>query len=206
MADHDLIKLRLSLMGRPVRNYTFNKTVISVGRDPGADVYVDNPGVSRDHFRLERLENGEYQVVDLGSANGTFVNDQMVNAAPVHNNDVVRFGKYTLWVGYEADRRAVSREEAAAAAAGTAGHTVVLSRTEIGNILEKERKNATTPPEGFPKVVPISTPVPVQGQTQGPLLAQALAPVSTSYWPSLVIGFVLGTVFGSCVVWLLLRG
>src|SRR4030095_11896681 len=91
--------------------------VISVGRDPGADVYVDNPGVSRDHFRLERVEGGEYQVVDLGSANGTFVNDQMVNSAVVHNNDVVRFGKYTLWVGYESDRRAMSRDEATAAAA-----------------------------------------------------------------------------------------
>ena len=45
MPDHDLIKLRLSLMGRPVRNFTFTKPVISVGRDPGADVYVDNPGV-----------------------------------------------------------------------------------------------------------------------------------------------------------------
>ncbi|MEQ1834618.1 MAG: FHA domain-containing protein, partial [Candidatus Eisenbacteria bacterium] len=52
MAGAQLIKLRLSLMGRPVRNYTFDKPVIQVGRDPAADVYVDNPGVSRDHFRL----------------------------------------------------------------------------------------------------------------------------------------------------------
>ena len=131
MPDHDLIKLRLSLMGRPVRNYTFTKPVISVGRDPSADVYVDNPGVSRDHFRLERVEGGEYQVVDLGSANGTFVNDQMVNSSVVHNNDVVRFGKYTLWVGYESDR--------------------------------------------------------------------------PSTWPSLLIGFVLGTAFGASIVWWLLN-
>ena len=190
MPDHDLIKLRLSLMGRPVRNYTFTKPVISVGRDPGADVYVDNPGVSRDHFRLERVEGGEYQVVDLGSANGTFVNDQMVNSSVVHNNDVVRFGKYTLWVGYESDRRAVSRDEAAAAAAGAAGHTVVLSRAEIAGILEHEKRQ---PPA---KVVPIAPPeVPVaRPKSDRP-----------STWPSLLIGFVLGTAFGASIVWWLLN-
>ena len=189
MSDGHVIKLRLSLMGRPVRNYTFEKPVISVGRDPGADVYVDNPGVSRDHFRLERSQTGEYQVVDLGSANGTFVNDQMINTSLVHNNDVIRFGKYTLWVGYESDRRAMSRDEATAAAAGAAGHTVVLSRAEIGSILEHERQQ---PPV---KVVPLSMPdVPVRVKPDRP-----------STWPSLLIGFVLGTAFGASIVWWLLN-
>jgi hypothetical protein len=190
MSDGYLIKLRLSLMGRPVRNYTFEKPVISVGRDPGADVYVDNPGVSRDHFRLERTESGEYQVVDLGSANGTFVNDQMVNASVVHNNDVVRFGKYTLWIGYEVDRRSSSRSEksAALAEAQGSGHTVVLSRAELGKILDKEKeKEKPTEPA---KVVPIAMPSAPQ-----PPSPRAEAPPST--WPSLIAGFILGTLFGA---------
>ena len=195
MSDGHVIKLRLSLMGRPVRNYTFEKSVISVGRDPGADVYVDNPGVSRDHFRLERTEFGEYKVVDLGSANGTFVNDQMVNATVLHNNDVVRFGKYTLWVGYEQDRRSTSRGEQAAALAeaqGT-GHTVVLSRAELGNILEKDKQA----PAG--KVVPMAMAMPMPG-TPAPRQA-----VAGSTWPSLIAGFVLGTLFGAGAIWLLLH-
>ena len=196
MSEHDLVKLRLSLMGRPVRNYTFNKPVISVGRDPGADVYVDNPGVSRDHFRLERTESGEYQVVDLGSANGTFLNDQMVNAAVVRHNDVVRFGKYTLWVAYEADRRAVVRDDSAAAT-GTAGHTVVLSRTEIGNILEHEKRQSPTPPPA--RSVPLSVPSPSQ-----PLTPDS-EPEWPSFWPSLVVGFIAGSVFGAGVAWLLMH-
>jgi len=196
MSEHDLVKLRLSLMGRPVRNYTFNKPVISVGRDPGADVYVDNPGVSRDHFRLERTESGEYQVVDLGSANGTFLNDQMVNAAVVRHNDVVRFGKYTLWVAYEADRRAVVREDSAEAT-GTAGHTVVLSRTEIGNILEHEKRQSPASPPA--RSVPLSVPSPSQ-----PLSPDA-EPEWPSFWPSLVVGFISGSVFGAGVAWLLMH-
>ena len=191
MSDGQLIKLRLSLMGRPVRNYTFEKPVISIGRDPAADVYVDNPGVSRDHFRLEKTESGEYQVVDLGSANGTFVNDQMVNAALVHNNDVVRFGKYTLWVGYEGDRRSLQRDDnsAALAEAQGTGHTVVLSRAELGKILDKDKLK----PAG--KVVPMQMPS-----------ASAPRPMARpSTWVSLFTGFVLGTLFGAAAIWLILR-
>ena len=191
MSDGNVLKLRLSLLGRPVRNYSFVKPVITVGRDPGADVYVDNPGVSRDHFRLERTDTGEYQVVDLGSANGTFVNDHMVNASLLHNNDVVRFGKYTLWVGYEHDRRATPRGEAGAAPEPEpSGHTVVLSRTEIDNILEKEKRQAAA------KVVPMPPPAIANG---------ARARTTTESWPSLVIGLLLGAAVGAGTVWLLHR-
>ncbi len=188
MSDGQVIKLRLSLMGRPVRNYTFEKPVISVGRDPGADVYVDNPGVSRDHFRLERTAEGEYQVVDLGSANGTFVNDQMVNTALVHNNDVIRFGKYTLWVGYEADRRSSERgRPVVSPMSDTMGHTVVLSRAELGSIFEQEKRS------GAPRVVSVQTPA-------APAPRRAIPA-----WVGLAAGVLVGLVIGAVVLWLVLQ-
>lgn len=190
MSDGQVIRLRLSLMGRPVRNYSFEKPSITVGRDPAADVYVDNPGVSRDHFRLEKNLAGLYQVVDLGSANGTFLNDQMVNTAVVHNNDVIRFGKYTLWIGYEQDRRSTPRDDkqGLATLAGSA-HTVVLSRAELGSILEKEVSLGT--PEPAP-ILP-GPPSPAPGHKPG------------STWGGIVIGFVLGTLFGAAAIWMLLQ-
>ena len=187
MSEAHVIKLRLSLMGRPVRNYAFEKPVISVGRDPGADVYVDNPGVSRDHFRLERIENGQYQIVDLGSANGTFVNDQMVNTSIVHNNDVVRFGKYTLWVGYEADRRSSPRDDRPVATPVTemTGHTVVLSRAEIGTILEQEKRKPTTKT--------VSMPEPASGYA---------TPAKRGFgWGAFLFGIVFGAAVGGGGVW-----
>lgn len=193
MSDGQLLKLRLSLMGRPVRNYTFEKPVIAVGRDPAADVYVDNPGVSRDHFRLEKTETGEYRIVDLGSANGTFVNDQMVNTTVVHNNDVVRFGKYTLWVGYEQDRRAKPRAgDAGAPVAESERHTVVLSRAEIGHILDREPKAPA------PKVIPMAMPTP-GGPVNVPPPSRTGALL---VWGS---GFVVGALAGAAAVWLFLR-
>lgn len=185
-----ILKLRLSLMGRPVRNYTFEKTAIVVGRDPNADVFVDNPGVSRDHFRLERTESGEYRLIDLGSANGTYVNDRMVNAVLVRDNDIVRFGKYTLWVGYESDRRAKPREEQNVAVAGEDAprHTVVLSRAEVGAMVEREK-----PVMG--KVVPL--PLPGGAVVVPP-------PATTPAW-AVPLGFVLGFAAGAVVVWLAMR-
>ena len=197
MSDGHVIKLRLSLMGRPVRNYTFEKPVISVGRDPGADVYVDNPGVSRDHFRLERAQNGEYQVVDLGSANGTFVNDQMVNTSMVHNNDVIRFGKYTLWVGYEEDRRKLPRDGSAVVTpvTETMGHTVVLSRAEIGSILEQERRVELSAARHAPKVVSL--------HPGGPAAAPARRGLPV--WAGVLIGVFVGLLAGAAVLWFVMQ-
>jgi len=197
MSDGQVLKLRLSLMGRPVRNYTFEKPVISVGRDPGADVYVDNPGVSRDHFRLERVENGEYQLVDLGSANGTFVNDQMVNTSMIHNNDVIRFGKYTLWVGYEEDRRRVPRDGRATVTpvTETMGHTVVLSRAELGSILEQEKREEERR-KSSPRLVSL------QGM---PAPAREPARSSVPMWAGILLGLLAGMLLGGAALWFYLQ-
>ena len=46
-----------------------------VGRDPGANIFIDHPKLSRRHFEIYR-EGNTYSIQDLESANGTFVNGQ----------------------------------------------------------------------------------------------------------------------------------
>ncbi|MGH2571385.1 MAG: FHA domain-containing protein [bacterium] len=99
-----LLKLRLSLKGRPLRSFTFDKQTISIGRDPNADIFLDNTGVSRQHAQIDRTPTG-YVLEDLGSANGTFLNELAVTREVLGNDDVVRIGKFHLWVGLESDRR-----------------------------------------------------------------------------------------------------
>ena len=100
-----LLKVRLTLKGRPIRSYTFNKQTISIGRDPASDIFLDNTGISREHALIDRTSDG-FVLEDLGSANGTFLNDMAVTRERLGNDDVVRIGKFTLWVGLEGDRRA----------------------------------------------------------------------------------------------------
>jgi hypothetical protein len=62
-----------------------------VGRDPSCDIVVTDGSVSRKHGRLER--RGEaWWVVDLGSANGTYVNSLKVGEQALRNGQELRFG------------------------------------------------------------------------------------------------------------------
>ena len=100
-----LLRIRVSLKGRPVRAFAFAKDLITVGRDPGSDVFLDNPGVSREHCRIGLHPSGSYAIEDLDSANGLFVDDQQVKMHFIRNNDVVHVGKFALWFAYDEDRR-----------------------------------------------------------------------------------------------------
>ncbi len=62
-----------------------------VGRDPEADLTLTDALVSWHHARLE--DRGDsWAVVDLGSTNGTMVNSERRNEAPLKPNDRIVFG------------------------------------------------------------------------------------------------------------------
>jgi len=105
MSEENIIRIRLSMNGRPMKSFSFNKDLITVGRDPEADVFLDNPSISREHVRLERMPNGHFCMKDPGSANGTFLNEERVQGAMIYNGDVIRIGKFSLWIALERDRR-----------------------------------------------------------------------------------------------------
>jgi sulfite reductase (NADPH) flavoprotein alpha-component len=69
-----------------------------IGRDIGvATVVIDDQDVSRRHARIE-MAGGELVVVDLGSTNGTYVNDQRVTRRALVPGDRMRIGRYdVMW-------------------------------------------------------------------------------------------------------------
>ena len=69
----------------------------TVGREPDNEVVVSQPGVSRNHARIVQAEGG-YLLSDLGSSNGTFVNDQRVmdEAYLLQDGDRIRLGSIEL--------------------------------------------------------------------------------------------------------------
>ena len=70
---------------------------LTVGRHPTCEIHIDDQSVSRRHCTFE-ASNGELRVRDLGSANGTFVNEGSVQDAIVRAGDIVRAGSAVLEV------------------------------------------------------------------------------------------------------------
>jgi ABC transport system ATP-binding/permease protein len=71
-------------------------TVLKIGRAADNDVVVADLSVSRYHAELRRSLRGTYEIVDLGSHNGTYLNGQRITASPVTEIDIVGVGPATF--------------------------------------------------------------------------------------------------------------
>ncbi|MWA09614.1 FHA domain-containing protein [Streptomyces sp. BA2] len=65
---------------------------VRIGRAADNDLVIDDLVVSRRHAELRVLDDGTYEIVDLGSHNGTYLNGQPVGRAPVSPGDIVGVG------------------------------------------------------------------------------------------------------------------
>jgi len=70
---------------------------VVVGRHSTADVRLALPDVSRRHCRLFHAE-GQWEVVDLDSLNGVWVNQEAVDHAVLQQGDLLRLGSFTFMV------------------------------------------------------------------------------------------------------------
>ncbi|MFI6405424.1 FHA domain-containing protein [Streptomyces sp. NPDC050548] len=65
---------------------------VRIGRAADNDLVVDDLIVSRRHAELRAMPDGTYEIVDLGSHNGTYLNGQPVTRAPMGPGDIVGIG------------------------------------------------------------------------------------------------------------------
>ena len=85
---------------QPGHVFELNKDVLTLGRESTNDVAINDAEISRHHCRLSRVSGG-YTIEDLGSTNGTFVNNQrLTGSRPLSSGDVIGFGE-TVTVVYE---------------------------------------------------------------------------------------------------------
>ncbi len=69
--------------------------VTRAGRHPDSDIFLDDITVSRRHAEVHRLD-GRYTLRDTGSLNGTYLNRERIDDAPLVSGDEVQIGKYRL--------------------------------------------------------------------------------------------------------------
>ena len=97
-----LVVLQGTAAGRRVR---LDRAEVLVGRDPAADLVLEDSGISRRHLKIVRAGDGIYNLVDLDSTNGVHVNDVRVDLTILREHDRVDVGPVARLVfTFDADR------------------------------------------------------------------------------------------------------
>jgi pSer/pThr/pTyr-binding forkhead associated (FHA) protein len=65
------------------------KSIIKIGRDSSNDIQINEPRISRNHAVITDLGGGYFEIKDLGSTNGTFVNGERITAKKIRIEDKV---------------------------------------------------------------------------------------------------------------------
>ena len=80
------------------RRYPLSVTSgVTIGRGADCAVHIDDNSVSRKHARVEPTSAG-FVASDLGSTNGTFVNDRRVTVHRLYPGDVIKIGSTLMLV------------------------------------------------------------------------------------------------------------
>ena len=82
---------------RPTARMPLPAKAMRIGRVPDSnDLVISDLNVSRHHAELRKSPTGSYEIVDLGSHNGTFVNGQRVSSQVLTEQDIVSIGNSTF--------------------------------------------------------------------------------------------------------------
>ncbi len=75
--------------------FLLDKDVITVGRHPESDIFLDDITVSRRHAEFRRTGD-TFLVADVGSLNGTYINGSRSEQQTLAHGDTVQVGKFRL--------------------------------------------------------------------------------------------------------------
>jgi pSer/pThr/pTyr-binding forkhead associated (FHA) protein len=83
--------------------FLMDQDLMTLGRLPESDLFLDDVTVSRRHAELRR-EGTQFTIHDVGSLNGTYVNMQRVDETELADEDEIQIGKFKLafYIGHEA--------------------------------------------------------------------------------------------------------
>lgn len=81
--------------GREGETIPLDADVLTIGRSPHSDLFLDDITVSRHHARVLRDEGG-FWVEDLNSLNGTYVNRKRIEQQRLADDDELQIGKFKL--------------------------------------------------------------------------------------------------------------
>jgi pSer/pThr/pTyr-binding forkhead associated (FHA) protein len=95
-----IIELKPQIVVKGVEEWVtqpFSEDCITIGRRADNHIAIDEDNISRRHISIERRD-GQYFIRDLGSANGTYLNERRTDIAQLTDGDRLRMGGYLIAV------------------------------------------------------------------------------------------------------------
>ncbi len=87
--------LRVMHDGQELQQVSLDKRIMTLGRHPDNDIVLDADGVSRRHLQIITVQ-GESLVEDLGSRNGTYVNNSWMRVRQLRSGDEIVVARFRL--------------------------------------------------------------------------------------------------------------
>ena len=87
--------LRFEQNDQVLKEVSLTQAATTIGRLPDNSVQIDNLAVSGHHAKIS-WDQDHYVVEDLGSLNGTFVNNERVGKATLKHGDQMKIGKHLV--------------------------------------------------------------------------------------------------------------
>jgi phosphoserine phosphatase RsbU/P len=129
-----------------------------LGRSFNSDIVIGDLNVSRRHARIHKGIDGAFMIEDLGSGNGTFVNDEQVSQHRLVPRDVIRIGGSSF--RYEPDAKSKWRPEVMTVLADVSdyvdhdtGRFKVSPKVDKSLVQEDARSIAAVPADRAPKML-----------------------------------------------------
>ena len=83
------------ILNGELRTFVLERERVGLGRQEENDLAIPDHTVSRRHAEIFRTPEG-WRIADLGSRNGTAVNGEPVQEAPLASGDEIALGTFTL--------------------------------------------------------------------------------------------------------------
>ena len=96
------INFKILKDGEVVKEESLSRDVIKIGRMASSHLQIDDEGISRMHAVIEVSGPGDVHIIDLGSAEGTIVNDKKVNKSALASGDKITLGGVEIEVTFSA--------------------------------------------------------------------------------------------------------
>ena len=192
-AKHQLVVQRGP---KPQQPYPLFRDLITIGRDIANEIVFSDPEVSRRHLRIRRVEAG-YEIEDLGSTNGTYLNQERLESPQLLNDgDLVGLGE-TILLKYERHEPAPDRLTEASPIVGKEETDTPATPAQRPDFAPHAPKHESIE---APQASPAPRPTPAPSTAGGYGYEELPLETTSSSWRWVLLVGTIFTIFFCCIV------